>query len=171
VWQTLSAKEQLCEELDRAVQAGGDADGAPTAAEAILERWAKLPEMSGPWEKQMTGRRDGATHALTDSGAAAKYVAAIERNAPVRREILLELELLLGQESPAAFQAQRLALQVKQLKERFSSAVTVSADNASLRLLAWCALPGVADGGDRQRIERILARVSGAKVGEARGRN
>lgn len=171
IWQTLSAKERLCEELDRAVQAVGDATIAQAASEAILERWAKLPEMSGPWEKQMTGRRDGAMRALADNGSAAKYVATIERNAVVRREILLELELLLGQESPAAFQAQRLALQVKQLKERFSSAITVSADNASLRLLAWCALPGVADGSDRQRSERILARLSEAKVGETRGRN
>ncbi|MBP8297710.1 MAG: hypothetical protein KAX84_16475, partial [Burkholderiales bacterium] len=75
-------------------------------------------------------------------------------------------ELALGLESPAAFQAQRLALQVRQLKERFSSAAATSAETAGERLLAWCALPGVADPQDRQRSERILG-----KVGEAKARS
>ena len=165
VWQTLSAKERLCEELDRAVQAGADASAGQAAMPSVQEQWAILPAMSAPWEKQMTARRDAAARALSDAGIAGKQVAAIERNAAPRREILLELELVLGLDSPAAFQAQRLALQVKQLKERFSSAVTITAETAGERLLAWCALPGVADALDHQRSERIFA-----KVGEARSR-
>ena len=165
IWQTLSAKERLCEELDRAVQAGTGADAAEAAITAVHEQWAKLPEMSAPWEKRMIARRDAAERTLRDTDIAGKHVAAIEGNTAQRQEMLLELELMLGLESPAELQAQRLALQVKQLKERFSSSVTVSADSAGDRLLAWCGLAGVADAPDRQRSERIFA-----KMGEARSR-
>jgi DNA repair protein SbcC/Rad50 len=166
VWQTLSAKERLCEELDSAVQAGAGSNAVEAAAASVQEQWAKLPEMSAPWEKRMAARRDAAMRALSDAGIAGKHVAAIERNALLRREILVELELVLGLDTPPSFQAQRLALQVKQLKERFSSAVTASAESAGERLLAWCALSGVADALDRQRSERIFA-----KVGDARNRS
>ena len=148
------------------MQAGADTAAGQAALTAVQEQWAKLPEMSAPWEKKMTARRDAASRALSEPAAAAKHAAAIERNAAPRREILLELELALGLESPGAFQAHRLALQVKQLKERFSSAVTAATDTASERLLAWCALPGVADASDRQRSERIFA-----KFGEARSKS
>ena len=76
-----------------------------------------------------------------------------------RREGLLELELLLGLDSPAEFQPQRLALQVKQLKERFRGAAAAGADTAGERLLAWCAQPGVADALDRQRCERVFSKM------------
>jgi hypothetical protein len=67
--------------------------------------------------------------------------------------------LLLGMDSPAEFQQNRLALQVKKLKDRFSSAASSGALSAPERLLEWCVQPGVADALDRQRCERILARV------------
>ena len=107
----------------------------------------------------MLARRDAALTALSDAGLAAKYLARMEQGAAARREGLLELELLLGLESPPEFQPQRLALQVKKLKERFSSAASTGAVTAGERLLAWCAQPGVADALDRQRCERIFARV------------
>ena len=163
VWQTLAARERLCEELDRAVQAGGDATAGEAAIAAAREQWAKLPEVSAGWEKQMTARRDAASRAIGETALAGKHAATIERNAVARREILLELELLLGLDSPAALQTQRLALQVRQLKDRFSSAVTASAETAGERLLAWCALAGGADALDRQRCERIIARVGDAR--------
>ena len=61
----------------------------------------------------MIGRRDAALRALADEAAAAAHVARIERGAESRREMLLELELLLGLECPPELQAQRLALQVQ----------------------------------------------------------
>ena len=166
IWQTLLAKERLCEELDRAVVDGAGADAAQALTASVQERWAQLPEMSAPWEKKMAARRDAGLRALADAGSAAAHAAAIGRNAEPRRELLLALELALGLESPAAFHAQRLALQVRQLKERFSSAAATAAETAGERLLAWCALPGVADPQDRQRSERILG-----KVGEAKARS
>ena len=107
----------------------------------------------------MIARRDAALRALSDAAAAGDYVARIERGIISRRERLLELELLLGLDSPTEFQEQRLALQVKQLRERFKGAAVGSADNAGERLLAWCAEPGVADERDRQRCEKIFSKV------------
>ncbi len=65
--------------------------------------------------------------------------------------------MVLGLESPAEFQAQRLALQVKKLRERFTDATTASANSPQERLLAWCAQPGITDARDRQRLERVFA--------------
>jgi len=71
--------------------------------------------------------------------------------------------LLLGMDSPPEFQQQRLALQVRKLKERFSSSASSGPLTAPERLVAWCALAGVADALDRQRCERILFRVETAR--------
>lgn len=159
VWQTLAAKERLCEELDDLARkrSGGDASAAQVAA--VQERWAALPAMSAAWEKKMLARRDAAIGALSDESAAGKYQARIEQAEAARRESLMELELMLGMDSPAELREQRLALQVKKLKERFSSAASAGAATAAERLVAWCAQPGVADALDRGRAERVFARL------------
>ncbi len=155
VWQTLAAKERLCEGLDRRVLS--NADTAEAAAEAAArEQWAALPALSAVWDKKMSERHGAALHALADADARSKYAVRVEQGTASRREQLLELEMLLKQDSPPEFQAQRLALQVRQLKERFSSAATGGARTPGDLLLAWCAQPGVADAHDRQRCERIF---------------
>ena len=131
-----------------------------------------MPALPAAWEQQLTARRDAALHALSEAAATGDYLARIERGVESRRERLLELELLLGLESPAEFQAQRLALQLKQLRERFRGAATISADTAGERLVAWCAQPGVADAGDRQRCERIFTaagKTGGRESGKGKG--
>ena len=168
VWQTLAAKQRLCEELDALLRSGGVSalpETDPVAAQpaAVTERWAALPALPAAWEKKMLARRDAALVALRDAAAAGKYLARMEQDAATRREGLLELELLLGMDSPPEVQPQRLALQVKKLKERFSNAASAGSVTAAERLLAWCAQAGVADALDRQRCERILARVEQAR--------
>jgi hypothetical protein len=108
----------------------------------------------------MTARRDAALAALADPAAAAKYVARIEQGANPRKEWLLELEMLLKLDSPSDLQALRLALQVRQLKERFSSSASGGAKTPADLLLQWCAQPGVVDARDRQRCERVFAAVA-----------
>ena len=166
VWQALATRERLCEELDRAIVVGVDPAALQAAAQSVQRGWAELPEMSAPWEKQIVARRDAAVRAIEDTEAIAKHRAVIERNATARRDLLVELELMLGLDSPPTFQAQRLALQVRQLKERFSSAASAGNDSATDKLLKWCALPGVADALDRQRSERVFA-----KLGDSRPKN
>ena len=166
VWRTLEAKERLCEELDRLLLAVGDgaspeASALAAQSAAVEARWAALPALSAAWESKMLARRDAALAALADAAAAAKYQARLREGAAARGDALLELELLLGMDSPVEFQQQRLALQVKKLKQRFSSGTEAAGAGAGAgeRLLAWCAQPGVTDGLDRQRCERIVARV------------
>ena len=79
-----------------------------------------------------------------------------------RRESLLELEMALGLESPAELQQQRLAMQVKLLKERFGGGAA-QAGTTGDRLLAWCAQPGIVDGRDAERRDRIFTAMGQAR--------
>ena len=72
---------------------------------------------------------------------------------------MLEAELMLGIDSPADLQPQRLAVQVKQLRDRFKRTTSDGDGGASALLLKWCALPGVAAERDRQRCEKIVAHL------------
>jgi hypothetical protein len=153
VWQTLAAKERLCEEVDAmAVEARVAADDAVAAD--VRGRWDALPALSGAWEKRMIARRDHALASLADGDRARARAAAIEQARPIRERLLLDLEISLGLSSPAELNAERLALQVAKLRDRFQSAG--GAQSAQETLLAWCAEPGVANPRDRQRIERVL---------------
>ena len=159
VWKTLAEKERLCAELESAVLAG--AGDNPT--EAVRENWSTLPELPSAWEKKMLARRDAAIAALTDDSAAGQHRQRIERGAQTRRDGLLELEMTLGLESPAELQSQRLVLQVKLLKERFGGGAAAGGDTTGDRLLAWCAQPGVADGRDGERRDRVFSALGQAR--------
>jgi len=161
VWRALLDKERLCEELDALASADRDADRDPArdaaAAESIEQRWAALPPLAAAWDKALSTRRDAARKALTDEDARADLLEQMEEGAAARRDALLELELLLGLDSPPDLQPQRIALQVKRLRDRFKGAAPGGADPADQLLLGWCVQPGVADVRDRQRCERIVA--------------
>jgi hypothetical protein len=165
VWDTLADKHRLCEQLDELAMVGADADEAVARAAAIQSQWSAMPALPAACEKKIVARREAATRALADAGALRELSARIEKGAEARRDGLLELELLLGLESPPQLQAQRLALQVKQLRDRFKSAVTVTADTAGERLCDWCALPGKIDPDDRARAERVFAAVKRQRKG------
>lgn len=152
VWATLSEKDRLCEALEAAILAGA-AEAVPAA---LTEQWSALPALPPAWEKRMLARRDAAVAAMADPSAASQYRSRIEKGTEARRGGLLELEMTLGVESPAEMQPQRLALQVKLLKERFGGAATDAASGGE-RLFAWCAQPGVIDGRDRERRDRVFS--------------
>ncbi len=158
VWHTLAAKERLCEELDALVRTAAVPVPDTTTA-GTSERWSTLPPLPPAWEKKMLARRDAALRALADTAAAAAYASRMERGIDSRSAILLDLELSLGLESPAELHAQRLALQVNQLRRRFQDAATPGGGPAGERLLAWCAEPGIADARDRERCERVFAAI------------
>ncbi len=154
VWKTLDEKDRLCAEIEAAILAGDPAP-AHTPDEA-KERWGSMPELPPAWEKKMLARRDAALAALSDASLAGALRPRVEKGTEARREGLLELEMSLGIESPAEYQQHRLALQVRMLKERFGGGAAPG-DSATERLLAWCAQPGVADGRDRERRDRVFA--------------
>jgi hypothetical protein len=159
VWQTLAAKGRLCEDVEGAVCADGPANDATNEA-AIGERWAALPALPDAWEKRMLARRDAALRARSDDGARDAHRKRIAAGTPTRRDDLLLLETALGLDSPPELQAQRLALQVRQLKERFSGGTTMAPETLSERVLGWFATPGVADARDWQRCTAVLAAMA-----------
>ena len=163
VWQTLSSKERLCESLDRVIR--DQADVTEVAAR-VETQWAQLPDLSPAWEKSLQRRRDESRNGLGDTSAAGRLRDSITKSVVERRQILLELELVLGLDSPKELQAERLALQVRQLKERFKSTVSVTPETAGERFATWCSMHGVAEDDDRTRIERIAS-----ALGSARGRS
>lgn len=159
VWETLAAKQRLCRELDALVQSdGGTADPAPAAA--AQEKWTALPALPAAWEQKMSARRDAALRALSDAAASDEYLARMQRNSDSLGRKLVEIELLLGLDSPAEFQQYRLALQVKQLKERFKGGASAANSSPGELLLAWCAQPGVCGAPDQQRCERIASQLA-----------
>ena len=168
VWQALLAREVLCEELDAHVASEQAADAFDS--EALLQRWSALPALSPEWEKTMVARRDASLSALTSSEPYARedHADRIRDGANARRDTLLELELMLGIESPADLQAERLAVQVRELRDRFKRTAVASSDSAAQLLVKWCGLPGVSTPRDRARVEAVAARV--ARGGEGRSR-
>ncbi len=160
VWQTLFAKERLCEELDALALAGQDAD--PGAVESVQQRWSALPPLANDWEQKLLKRRDTTLNALAplaDAYAREDHADDIKKYAAARRDALLELELMLGMESPGDLQKERLAVQVKHLRDRFKRTTSDSTGSAVEVLLHWCGLPGIAEARDRQRCERIAATI------------
>jgi len=157
-WQALLAKEQLCEELD--ARSLDDAESDAIDAESIRQRWSELPALSADREKLMVARRDAALRALDDADAREDHADQIRDGAAARGDVLLELELMLGIPSPPDLQARRLAVQVKELRDRFKRTASAAAESAPDLLVRWCALPGVADARDRDRCEAIVARLA-----------
>jgi hypothetical protein len=157
VWQALLAKVWLCEELD--VLASLAADPDPAAVDSVRQRWAALAPLSAEWERKVLERRDAALQAMADAYDREDHLAKIEDCAATRRDALLELELMLGIDSPADLQPQRLAVQVKHLRDRFKRTASGGAGSAEQVLIAWCSLPGATETRDRARVERIVGSV------------
>lgn len=157
VWQALFAKVRLCEELDAMAGAEGEPD--PAAVEAVQQRWAALAPLASEWERRVLERRDAVLRAMADAYDREDYRAKIEDCAASRRDALLELELMLGIDSPSDLQPQRLAVQVKHLRDRFKRTTSGGTGSAEQVLLEWCSLPGVADARDHARCERIVGKL------------
>ena len=155
VWESRLAKERLCEQLDALVLQEGSADAS--AADPVRQRWSELQSLSADWESRLAERRDAALRALADEDARYDLVERIGECAPERHDALLELELMFGIPSPADLQAERLAVQVKELRDRFKRTTSGGATSGPDLLLKWCALPGVTQARDRQRCEKIIA--------------
>ena len=68
VWQTLAAKERLCDELDSLVRSSPGVAEAAKRSAAAHERWMALPPLSPAWERKMIVRRDAALRALSEAG-------------------------------------------------------------------------------------------------------
>jgi hypothetical protein len=66
---------------------------------------------------------------------------------------------MLGIPSPADLQKERLAVQVRELRDRFKRTASGGAVSAADLLLKWAGLPGTADVRDRQRSAAVVAKL------------
>lgn len=147
----------LCDDLDALLAGEQPAAELDAALAALQARWAALPPATDAAAQRLAERHDAALAALADEDARWDHRDRIEEAVAARAETLLELELLLDLPSPAELQAERMAVRVKRLRDRFKRAAADGADSAGQLLLAWCAMPGSAGARDRQRLEAIVA--------------
>jgi hypothetical protein len=164
VWSVVADKARLCEALDRAVLDEAPVDAALRAS--TLDAWGVLAALPPAWEKRLLARRDAALLASENEDAGADHRDAIAARATSRIEALLELEMRLGLASPPELQAQRLAVQVRQLRNRFKDPGNAAGDALGELLLAWHAEPGVASPAEWTRsaaIRAALARSGGPR--------
>lgn len=157
VWSTLAGKNRLCEALEALVSSGAGSENAGEHESA----WASLPELPAAWEKKLTTRRDAALSALRGESNAEALRGALTQASAARAEALLSLEMTLGLDSPAELQSQRLALQVKMLKERFGGSSPDAGAKAE-KVVEWCARPGPLAGRDAERRDRVFAAMGAA---------
>ena len=158
VWTTLAAKEQVCEELDGLVRAGNAAPDSATAcagqmgcAGCAARRMGEENARAPRWRVERTR---AIPRRLPDTAQASNVETTDAAND------CSSWSLRSASTARPEFQQQRLALQVKQLRDRFKNEATAGANTPAERLLAWCAEPGMADAADRQRLQRIFARVA-----------
>ena len=163
VWQTLAAKERLCEELDgccaRAASAGRNCrrrrrqcgnDGRPCPR--CRPRGKKKCWRGGMprcWRCPMPKRRENTWRAWS--------------RAPQRGGRPAELELSAGPGEPARASAATPGAAGETAEGALQRRGRRRRRDRGRALLAWCAQPGVADALDRQRCERILARIEQAR--------
>jgi len=137
---SLRAKLALCV----ALEAAADASAADSARTELRGRWPTLAPLPAVWEHALARRAgladaDAAADASSDAPARAP-VHRVARPGPSTDELLLQLEVAIGIESPAAFQAARHALKLLALKSALearpsASAATTDASAALARLL------------------------------------
>jgi len=150
----LRDKLRLVQELEQAVVAAGEGDGADWEA-----RWSTLPALDAELERTLRGRFDAAMQAL--GGDRAAYAQLLERNRDILLHDLLRMEIGTGIDSGPEFARERLKLQVEVLQSSLKSGQkngTSATPAAQLRALL--ALPALADARTATRIEQLSMRLA-----------
>ncbi|RYE95832.1 MAG: DUF349 domain-containing protein, partial [Oxalobacteraceae bacterium] len=150
----LRDKLRLLQELEQAVAAAGEGDGAGWEA-----RWSALPVLDAELDRTLRSRFDAAVQAL--GGDRAAYAQLLERNRDILLHDLLRMEIGAGIDSGPEFARERLKLQVEVLQSSLKSGQkngTSATPAAQLRALL--ALPALADARTATRIEQLSMRLA-----------
>ncbi len=114
----LREKSLLCASIEALVVAGGDTADFKT----LSQRWESLPPLPDDLEPIIAERYRLASAALQDETAAQQLRNSLSANLEALHALLLQLEILTEVESPAEFDRQRMALQVKRLSAAMGKA-------------------------------------------------
>jgi hypothetical protein len=157
----LRDKLRLVQELEQAVAAPGELDGADWEA-----RWSALPPLDAELERGLRARFDAALGAVHEGRDG--YARLLERNRDTLLHDLLRAEIRAGIDSGPEFARDRLKLQVEVLQSSLKSGHKSGhkdgnkeghgANAAQLRELA--ALPALVDARTASRIDQLFMRLA-----------
>lgn len=150
-YDALIAAMALCLERETRQDAAGSlSDEQRTALQA---RWDAIEQLPDAWKKRMEARYD--------SRAAPAPAAKSGKNAPeTLPDILLNLEVACGLDSPAEFQAARQMLKIRALKSAMEGRQAVVTTPADIeRWLLDAAASARPDEASRERLAKIIAAV------------
>ena len=142
-YDALLAKLTLCEEREHLF-----GEGAPDMAQAadLEDRWNAVAHFPDAWKKKLDARFAG--------------LAVQDKNARGIVGTLLDLEMALGVDSPAAFTAERQMQKIRALKTAMEGrqAVTIAPADIERWLIDAAATPNP-DTLSRERLQKIVAVV------------
>ncbi|MDD9856946.1 MAG: DUF349 domain-containing protein [Gammaproteobacteria bacterium] len=111
----LRQKSLLCARLEAQALAGGCGGRGAGDPDRLSDRWKALPPLPGDLEQAIGERYRLACAAIVDAAALQRLRASIPAHVEVLHARLLQLEILVEVDSPAAFSRQRMALQIERL--------------------------------------------------------
>jgi exonuclease SbcC len=145
----LKQKFMLCRRAEQAL-----AEGAMDASrrEALRQEWDALPALSGGNERPMAAR----FAAALEGGESLR--AALRQNREAVMQEILQMEIRLGVDSPAALSQERLKQQIQVLQDALRAGQRTDQPQALLKQL--CTQPALLDDEAAVRIERLIMRSS-----------
>ncbi len=114
--EVLARQAEICEQIERALEAGTLDEATIRAAEAAWQ--AVTPQRDARLQRGIDKRYASALEAAQEGNSA--LAAGLEANGKRRSELCLHLEILAQLDSPPEFTRERLAFQVNRLKDRMS---------------------------------------------------
>jgi exonuclease SbcC len=143
----LARRAALCHQWEQATLAGNTPDSSQIEAE-----WHALPALSGTGAETMNRRYSEVFKQADDS--------TLTGNLSAKQDACLKLEVLLELDSPAEFQAERMAYQIERLNASMKKELDTqdSPEDLLLTVLTTGAVPVRAAGAIEQRIAECLAR-------------
>jgi hypothetical protein len=156
--QLLRRYAALCERLEQLALQGGEGSGDPAEIEQAL---SALPPLDDPQAReQLEGRLELARSMLREPGIDPDLSATLESNLERCRTLCLDLEILLGKESPECERETRLQHQVSMLSQAMSEGRREEPSQKAQRLMRELLLCGPLPAREapalRKRLDRLV---------------
>ena len=150
-YDALIAAMALCQERESLQDAGADAGDERLAA--LQPRWEAIEQLPDTWKARVDARFNG-TEAVVPAAKGGKNAP------PALPDVLLNLEVACGIDSPEAFQAERQMLKIRALKSAMEGRQAVVTTPADIeRWLLDAASAARPDEDSRERLAKIIAAV------------
>jgi hypothetical protein len=150
----LESKLALCSVVEKALVDGTGIEA--DVCQGYQDEWDRLPVLRSGFERKMKERFDRSLAALK-AGDRQYAVELTKPNDSLAREIM-QLEIIMGIESPAELAKQRLQMQVEVLQSSLRSGTKAPAMESCLtQLVNLCATPSATDSRLMNRIKQLIA--------------